>query len=100
MDFEEPKNIGFTIYSKSGCSNCNLVKNLLKEKSFLFHIIDCDEYILENKSDFLLFIKEKTLKDYKMFPIIFYDGNFIGGYKETQLFIEKLLLTFDDNLNF
>jgi glutaredoxin len=100
MSFEEPKNIGFTIYSKSGCGNCNLVKNLLKENNFLFYIIDCDEYILENKSNFLLFIKEKIKKDYKMFPIVFFDGNFIGGYKETQIFIEKLLLTFDDNLTF
>ena len=49
MEIAEPNKIGFTIYSKSGCINCNKVKVLLKEKKVLFSVIDCDEYIIENK---------------------------------------------------
>ena len=100
MEFEEPGKSGFTIYSKSGCINCTKVKSLLKEKHFIFSVIDCDEYIIENKEDFLLFIKEKANREYKMFPMIFYDGNFIGGYSDTQEYIDKLLLSFEDNFNF
>ena len=100
MEFEEPTKSGFTIYSKSGCINCTKVKSLLKEKNLFFSVIDCDEYIIENKEDFLLFIKEKANKEYKMFPMVFYEGSFIGGYSDTQDYINKLLLSFDENLNF
>jgi len=100
MEFEEPAKSGFTVYSKSGCINCNKVKSLLKEKNLIFSVIDCDEYIIENKEDFLLFIKEKANREYKMFPMVFYDGSFIGGYSDTQEYIDKLLLFFEENLNF
>jgi glutaredoxin len=100
MEFTEPNKKGFTIYSKSGCPNCNKVKVLLKEKKLLFTIVDCDEYILEDKELFLLFIKEIANKECKMFPMVFHDGILIGGYKETQEMIEKIFLSFDDNLNF
>ena len=100
MEFEEPIKSGFTIYSKSGCINCSKVKSLLKEKKLIFSVIDCDEYIIENKEDFLLFIKDKANREYKMFPMVFYDGSFIGGYTETQEYTDKLLLSFEENLNF
>ena len=100
MGFEEPIKSGFTIYSKSGCINCSKVKSLLKEKKLIFSVIDCDEYIIENKEDFLLFIKDKANREYKMFPMVFYDGSFIGGYTETQEYTDKLLLSFEENLNF
>ena len=100
MGFEEPIKSGFTIYSKSGCINCSKVKSLLKEKKLFFSVIDCDEYIIENKEDFLLFIKDKANREYKMFPMVFYDGSFIGGYTETQEYTDKLLLSFEENLNF
>ena len=100
MGFEEPIKSGFTIYSKSGCINCSKLKSLLKEKKLFFSVIDCDEYIIENKEDFLLFIKDKANREYKMFPMVFYDGSFIGGYTETQEYTDKLLLSFEENLNF
>jgi len=49
MEFEKPLNSGFTIYSKSGCPNCVKAKTLLKSKHLLFKIVNCDEYILEDK---------------------------------------------------
>lgn len=100
MEFEEPAKSGFTIYSKSGCINCTKVKSLIKEKNLIFSVIDCDEYIIENKDDFLLFIKEKANREYKMFPMVFYEGKFIGGYSDTQEYIDKLLLSFEENFNF
>jgi glutaredoxin len=100
MSFIEPNEKGFTIYSKSGCINCNKVKTLLKEKNLIFSIVDCDEYIIEDKENFLLFIKEKANKEIKFFPMVFNDSKFIGGYNETVEFIEKLFLTFEEILNF
>ena len=88
MDIKEPSNNGFTIYSKSGCINCIKFKNLLKDKNILYNEINCDEYIIENKENFLLFIFNKSKKEYKMFPIIFLNGEFIGGYNEAKKNIE------------
>ena len=94
---ELPSNKGFTVYSKSGCPNCKLVKNLIKEKNFFIHIIDCDEYLIENKELFLQFIESYSGKKHNVFPIVFYDENYIGSYTDTIDFIDKLLLSFESN---
>ena len=99
MEIEEPFKIGFTVYSKSGCSNCTKVKKLLIEKKLLFVEIDCDDYIIEDKENFLLFIKERANKEYKTFPMVFNDGIFIGGFTETQDYFNKLL-SFDEKADF
>ena len=97
MDFEKPSKSGFTIYSKSGCPNCTKVKTLLKSKNLFFNVVDCDEYLIEDKETFLTFIKQLANQQVKAFPIIFYDEQFIGGYKETSEFIDELVLAFDAN---
>jgi glutaredoxin len=100
MEFEKPLENGFTIYSKSGCPNCIKAKTLLKDKKLLFHIVDCDDYIIEVKTGFLKFIYELTNREIKTFPIIFHDGIFIGGFSETEELVDNLLLTFDEDCFF
>lgn len=87
MEFPLPVEGIFTIYSKSGCPNCVKVKQLLKEKQQTFYVIDCDEFILENKVEFLDFMKTLTGIECKMFPMIFNDGQYITN---TNKFIEEL----------
>lgn len=94
---ELPSNKGFTVYSKSGCPNCKLVKIFIKEKNFLIHTIDCDEYLIENKEIFLQFIESYSGKKHNVFPIVFYDEKYIGSYTDTIDFIDKLLLSFESN---
>ena len=96
INFEEPSQTGFTIYSKSGCHNCVKIKTLLKDKNLIFNVIDCDEYLIEDKTNFLLFIKEKAKQECNFFPMVFNDGVFIGGYNETKEYIDKNILSFDD----
>jgi glutaredoxin len=97
MEYIKPSINGFTVYSKSGCPNCLTVKKFIKEKNFLFNSeIDCDEYILEDKEEFLKFIETIAGCSHKTFPIVFHDGKFIGGLNETKIFICNLLLSFDD----
>lgn len=91
MEFPKPLQGQFTIYSKSGCINCTKVKTLLKEKHILFTIIDCDEFILESKEEFLAFIQSISGIEYKMFPMVFDNAKFIGGYNETNKYLEKML---------
>ena len=96
MEITEPNKKGFTVYGKSWCINCTLVKNLIKEKYFFLTEIDCDEYILEYKEEFLNFIENIAETSYKTFPMVFYDGKFVGGLTHTKEFINKLLLSFED----
>lgn len=100
MDFEAPNKIGFTIYSKSGCPNCLKVKSVLKDKNYLFKTIDCDEYLIEQKELFLAYIETIVNKSYKIFPIVFFDCVFIGGYEETKTYIDKMNVSFEENFNF
>ena len=82
----------YTVYSKSGCPNCKKVKELLKTKNLLFTIIDCDDYLLDNKESFLLFIQDLTSQEWKTFPIVFNkDSRLIGGFLDTKLYLEQQL---------
>ena len=95
MNFLEPSSFGFTIYSKSGCYNCTKVKELLNKNNYKYLIIDCDDYIIENKEEFILFLKNKIkesteIKEIKViFPFVFFDKKFIDGYNEIQNLLEK-----------
>lgn len=96
MEIIKPNKEGFTIYSKSGCPNCTSVKKFIKEKNYFFTEINCDEYILEDKEKFIKFIEKIAETSYKTFPMVFYNGKFIGGFTHTTEFINKLLLSFED----
>jgi glutaredoxin len=91
MEFLEPSKKDFTIYSKSGCSGCKQVKNFLKDKNFLFNEINCDEYLINEKMAFLSFIEEISGKQLKSFPIVFYNGEFVGNYMDTIDRVDKLM---------
>ena len=95
MDYILPNSNGYTIYSKSGCPFCTKVKKLLVDVMPAALIIDCDEYLITDKEDFLEFIKQMAGKKHKTFPMIFHNGDFIGGFTETKAFFEKSS-AFDD----
>jgi len=100
MDYVKPEEQGFTVYSKSGCPNCVKIKNLLIKNKLKFVIINCDEYLLENKSKFLFFIREHSNVELKMFPIIFYDGKYVNTLSEAEKIIEKQISFDNSELNF
>jgi glutaredoxin-related protein len=89
MDYILPNSQGYTIYSKSGCPFCTKVKRLLEKEAPSPLLVDCDDYLVENKEAFLVFIKEMAGKEYKTFPMIFHNGDFIGGFSETKEYYEK-----------
>jgi len=92
FEFTNPSETCYTIYSKSGCPNCTKVKELLQIRNIPFVIINCDDYLLDNKPAFLEFIMNLTSWEWKTFPIVF-DNNsqFIGGFIDTKVYLEKLL---------
>ncbi len=65
------------IYTTSYCPFCVAAKDLLKSKGMEFEEID-----VENDPD----LREKLSQehDYRTVPMIFIDGEFIGGFSELQ----------------
>lgn len=100
MEFDEPIKEIFTIYSKSGCENCRKIKKYLNENKFVFVVINCDDYIINDKDFFLLFIKKKANTECNVFPMVFYNEAYIGGYSETIKYCEKLKISFESDFNF
>ena len=99
MNFEEPLETGFTIYSKSGCKNCTKVKKILDEKGAINTKICCDDYLIEDKAKFICFILNKTKQTNVVFPIVFNNGIYVGGYNETNELLDKTLC-FDERSDF
>jgi len=89
MDYISPSNAGYTIYSKSGCPFCTKAKKLLDNETPKPILVDCDDYLLEDKAAFLLFIQKLAETEHKTFPMIFHDGKFIGGFTETKAHYDK-----------
>jgi len=96
IEFTKPYENIYTIYSKSGCPNCKKVKTLLEENNIKFIIVDCDEYLINYKTEFLQFIKNLISKECKMFPMVFDKTHFIGGFSDTEDYLEKSLATLLD----
>jgi hypothetical protein len=91
MEYDVPIEKGFTVYSKSGCNNCTKAKKLitLLACSEKLELVDCDDYLIENKEDFLTFMQTLIGKEYRVFPMIFKDGKFIGGYSDLETYFNS-----------
>jgi glutaredoxin len=99
MDYPSPALDIITIYSKSGCTYCKKSKTFLTSINKPFCMVDCDEFLLDNKADFLLFIKNLANADVTSFPIIFNGDTFIGGYNELVSAIQKNSTNNNTNAN-
>jgi glutaredoxin len=87
--FIVPYEKGWTVYTKSNCVYCDRAKSLLENQSAIY--INCDEWLIDHKESFLNYMKDQIGREYKLFPMIFYNGTFIGGYTESKEYIEKMV---------
>jgi len=85
-----PQTIGYTIYSKPDCVYCEKAKQLIKGKEIS---------IEKDYPSFLQFIRPYTKIEYRLFPMIFFEGEFIGGFEEARVHYESLRL-YDQDDNF
>lgn len=107
---KSPLEKGITVYSKSNCTFCEKAKVVLYDSETFpfeevnentstsstltpFQVINCDNLIQDEKSkeNFLKFIENLAKKEWKTFPMIFWDGKFLGGYKELMTEIPRRL---------
>lgn len=95
--FEPPAKLGYTIYSKTGCVNCVKAKRMIEDKvlgkwyegmPFPLKYIECDNYLVEDRQGFLSNIKLFAGGEVKMFPMIFYNEEYIGSYNALAIHLE------------
>jgi glutaredoxin len=87
----------FIIYTKKSCQYCNDLKKLLINKNKTFQEIDIYEinslqttpFEYHNKDTFFKKLNELLSREWKTFPIVFKDDKFIGGYTETNQYLQK-----------
>ena len=68
------------VITKEGCKYCDNTKKLLKEKN-----IEADIEVINNDNKLIIYKEiDDITNNYRYFPVIFYNGKFIGGYTELQ----------------
>ena len=89
LTIPSPENLDFTVYIKSRCPYCTKVKALLNSTNIKTKYINTDPYISDSisKEQFFNYIQQITGKRHRTFPIVFFDAELVGGYTETQWFI-------------
>ena len=74
----------YTVYTKSNCSYCDKIKQLMEEYNENANYILCDEWLVNKRILFLNIMRIKTQKDEVTFPIVFFEGKYIGGFDEYE----------------
>ena len=78
----------YTAYVRSGCAYCSNLMEMFKKNNSLTIIINCDPYIRRNKSKFLEEMNSRIDGTWTTFPMVFYNGEFIGGFTETVQYLQ------------
>ena len=78
-NLDDYKNKEIIVYTKNGCSYCNLTKLLLKKHNIPFKQLLVEE---EHKEAFKMKFNEEHNVELKTFPVVLIDNNYIGGYTE------------------
>jgi len=80
-----------TVYSKTGCNDCNKVKLYLDdlvENNQLncndISVINCDSQLANNREQFVSDMIQMTGLSTVVFPLVFVNDRFIGGFKATM----------------
>lgn len=79
---------GYTVYSKRECLWCERVKDLLTNREASYVAIACDDALSANREEFIRIMKERTGLATIKFPLVFYQGEFVGGYPDTKRHLE------------
>jgi glutaredoxin len=87
MEFQGPAATGYTVYTKDNCKYCDMVKELLEEEEPV--LINTESYLETRKEEFLAFIATLAQRTYRTFPMVFYNGTFVGGFTDTLHLMKK-----------
>lgn len=87
------KNMGWVIYGREGCPCCVDAITFLQRYNipFKYHTIEqlTKQHYVNNKEDLLAKLTPKRIGTHSTFPIIFYNGDFIGGWIDLAIWIRN-----------
>lgn len=91
IDIFSPASEGYTIYTKLNCKYCTQVKELLAKEPHNVVIVSCDAYLepLASKESFLVAMENWCGREHKTFPFVFFNSIFVGGYTETERYVQR-----------
>ena len=82
---QTPNKHGYTIYTKSDCIWCTHAKRVFADATFI-----CCDMLLKDRDTFLKQM-DKYTGGHRTFPMVFYKGEFVGGYsKAVQQIMEDI----------
>lgn len=67
-----PSKTGYTVYTKTNCSTCETLRNVLPKATW----VNCDEW-LDDVDAFLEFIDSISDSQATKFPMVFLNGEFV-----------------------
>ena len=70
----------FIIYTKTGCPDCERIKELLEKEKCV--IITCDKMLKNNRTELIKSLELKSHRPFKSFPLVFLGDEYIGGVNE------------------
>lgn len=92
MSYKLPTQTGYFVYTKAKCPYCDKVKSVIFEeirgKHIGYEIVDCQKYLDTNREKFIEFAQELTQLKRITFPMVFLNGDFIGGCDDTIKYLE------------
>ena len=102
MSFMEISNTDnlYTVFTKKKCSYCDKIKTLMVESGEMVKFVECDVLLNRNKILFLNFMKTKIQRDNITFPIVFYEGNYVGGCDDYEKELQRRILYDMTDLSF
>ena len=74
----------YTVFTKSSCKYCDNIKVLMDQENEDVEFISCDAILDKNREYFIKLMKGKTKKQNITFPIVFYGGEYVGGFDNYQ----------------
>ena len=82
--------MSFVIYCKINCPQCDRAKKLLQKEQKI--IINCDNFLENDRENFIITMRRKTGLEKIVFPLIFIDDDFLGGIEEL---VEHMMFELD-----
>jgi len=79
----------YIVFTKSDCSYCDKIKQLMEHTNENVQYILCDEWLKTKRILFMNIMRVKTHKDEITFPIIFFEGMYLGGFDEYEMKINN-----------
>ena len=79
----------YTVYTKSNCPYCDKIKTLMEQCDENVNYISCDEWLTTKRTLFLNIMKVKIQKENVTFPIVFFEGNYVGGCHEYEMKLKR-----------